>query len=316
MRKLYTFITIFCFSVLSFKAQNFLRPTEWKKYRKELIFGTGTSNFLGDLGGGNSDGSHYTPLDLNLATTRPALSVGMRYKLQRWLNVTGKFGYLVVSGSDEYSKEVFRRERNLNFKSNIFELSGRVEAGWQSHRHRGGGKYGSHLGGYTRLKNTGHSIYCFVGIGGFYFNPKGKTPDGKYVKLRPLHTEGQGLPNGPKQYSNFSLCIPIGIYYKYTISNGWSLGAELSFRKTFTDYIDDVSGVYYDSTALAKAYGPLSAQMADPNIYPNHHYTRPAADGKPAVRGDSQKDFYMSLEITLSYTFKTQRRSARLRSKF
>lgn len=314
MRKFYIFGTIFCFSVLSFEAQNFLRPNEWTKYRKEIIFSVGTSNFLGDLGGGNSTASNYTPLDLNLATTRPALGIGGRYKLKRWLNVMAKFDYLVVSGDDKYSKEASRRERNLNFKSNIFELSGRLEAGWQSNK-RGGGKYGM-THGYSRMRNSGHSLFCFIGVGGFYFNPKGRTPEGKYVALYPLHTEGQGLPNGPKQYSRVSVCIPVGAYYKYTINNGWAIGAELNVRKTFSDYIDDVGGVYYDSTALAHNYGPLSAQMADPNIYPSHHYTRPASDGTPAVRGDNHKDWYATFEITLSYTFKTHRRSARLRSKF
>ena len=32
----------------------------------------------------------------------------------------------------------------------------------------------------------------FVGVGGFYFNPKAKY-EGKWVSLQPLGTEGQGL---------------------------------------------------------------------------------------------------------------------------
>ncbi|MBX3163095.1 MAG: hypothetical protein KF900_01325 [Bacteroidetes bacterium] len=313
MRK--SFIYLFSFSLFVFtaQAQNFLRLGDWKKYRKEVFGGVGTSNFLGDLGGGNTTGRDYSPADLNFSTTRMAISAGGRYKLERWLNVGGKLSYLAVRGDDKLSTEISRQQRNLNFKSNIFELTGRVEAGWQKNR-VGGTKYSNHS--YKRLRGSGHSIYGFIGIGAFYFNPKGKAPDGKYVKLRPLHTEGQGLPDGPKQYSRISVAIPVGVYYKYHISNVWTVGAEFSIRKTFTDYIDDVGGVYYDSTALANNYGVLAAQMADPNIYPKRSYTRPAADGTRAIRGDKQKDVYMSLEITLSYTFKEKRRLTRLRSKF
>ena len=41
------------FSVAFFQqvnSQNFTRPNDWKKYRKELIFQAGASEFLGDLG--------------------------------------------------------------------------------------------------------------------------------------------------------------------------------------------------------------------------------------------------------------------------
>jgi hypothetical protein len=34
--------------------------------------------------------------------------------------------------------------------------------------------------------------YFLVGVGGFHFNPQGKDPaTGDWVKLKPLHTEGQ-----------------------------------------------------------------------------------------------------------------------------
>jgi hypothetical protein len=161
-----------------------------------------------------------------------------------------------------------------------------------------------------------------VGIGGFYYNPKGLNSQAAWVALKPLHTEGQGLDGGPKQYSNFSLSIPMGGYYKLTINKIWSVGVEFSYRKTLTDYIDDVSGTYYDPTKLEAAYGPMSAQMSDPSkgrLDPNSPFysaTSPGGYGQAAQRGDRQKDAYMSLEISVSYIFKKQRRSARLRSKF
>jgi len=44
------------------------------------------------------------------------------------------------------------------------------------------------------------------------------------VELRPLHTEGQGMPGGPKEYSKIAVCIPFGAYYKFVYKKIWSLG--------------------------------------------------------------------------------------------
>ena len=271
-----------------------MRPNEWKKYRKEVYGSVGAANFLGDLGGQKGNGKDYSPADLNFSQSRTALGIGARYKLKRSVNVSGKFNFLNVSGSDAKTNNPVRKNRNLNFKSNIYEISLRAEIGYQSTK-RGGSRYG---------------------VRGFYFNPKGKTADGEWVALRPLHTEGQGLPGGPKQYSNLSMNIMGGAYYKLTINKIWSVGIEFCYRKTFTDYIDDVGSRYYDPVALTEAYGPQSAQLADPNLGLIPGATAPAGDGTPAQRGDTQKDAYMSLELTVGYTFKKARKSARLRSKF
>ena len=296
------------------EAQSFMRPNEWKKYKREVFVSIGTSNFLGDLGGQKGNGKDYSPADLNFSQSRTALGIGARYKLKRSVNVSGKFNFLNVSGSDAKTNNPVRKNRNLNFKSNIYEISLRAEIGYQSTK-RGGSRYGVRRN-YGRMKNITHNVYAFGGLGGFYFNPKGKTADGEWVALRPLHTEGQGLPGGPKQYSNLSMNIMGGAYYKLTINKIWSVGIEFCYRKTFTDYIDDVGSRYYDPVALTEAYGPQSAQLADPNLGLIPGATAPAGDGTPAQRGDTQKDAYMSLELTVGYTFKKARKSARLRSKF
>ncbi|MGZ3921077.1 MAG: hypothetical protein ACXVNO_07890 [Bacteroidia bacterium] len=299
--------------VYPLSSQNFSRPGDWKKYRKEVFITMGTANFLGDLGGRNKVGTDYSPIDLNFQETRTSFGLAYRYKLQRWLNIASKFNYMIVRGNDALTTEPFRHNRNLNFKSNIFELSGRIEIGWQSAKV--GNRYGIKRTLNRRMKSNNQGLFLFAGIGGFYYNPKGYGPGG-YVKLRPLHTEGQGLPGGPKQYSNYSICIPLGVYYKATIQKVWTVGIEFAWRKTFTDYIDDVGTRYYNNAALAAAYGPLSAQMADPSLGNISGATSPNADGTGAQRGDIQKDSYVTLEITVGYTFKQKRKRARLRSKF
>lgn len=299
---------------LNLSSQNFTRPGEWKRYRKEVFVTMGTSNFLGDLGGRDKTGTDYSPVDLDFPQTRTAFGVGYRYKIQRWINVAGKFNYLIVRGDDALTADPYRNNRNLNFKSNIFELSGRVEIGWQSNK--AGNRYGIKRTLSRRMKNNNHNIFLFAGIGGFYYNPKGRTPSGAYTKLKPLHTEGQGLDGGPKQYTNYSICLPFGAYYKLVINKQWTVGVEAAWRKTFTDYIDDVGTRYYDKAALAAAYGPLSAQMADPSLGNIYGATLPDGSGLAAQRGDRQMDSYVSVEVTVGYIFKQKRKRARLRSKF
>lgn len=292
-----------------------MRPNEWKKYKREVFVSVGTSNFLGDLGGQKGNGKDYSPADLNFSQSRTAFGIGARYKLKRVVNVAAKFSYLNVHGDDAKTQNVYRNNRNLNFKSNIFELSLRGEFGYQSTK-RGGSRYGVRRN-YGRMKNITHNLYGFVGAGAFYFNPKGKDKEGNWVELRPLHTEGQGLPGGPKEYSRFSFNIFGGAYYKVTINKIWSLGVEFCYRKTFTDYIDDVGGRYYDPKLLAQQpNGAKAVEMADPSLGKIPGATSPDANGLAAQRGDTQKDGYMSLEFTVGYTFKKARKSARLRSKF
>jgi hypothetical protein len=313
MRKV-LLLLITSFFVLIAEAQNFTRPGDWKKYRKEIFITGGTSNFLGDLGGRDQIGKDYSPVDLELSQTKTAFGLGYRYKLDTWINVTTKFNYLIVKGDDALTQEPFRNNRNLNFKSNIFELSGRVEIGYESKK--SGNRYGIKKTLNRRHKANTHAIFVFAGVGGFYYNPKGRAPNGKYVKLMPLRTEGQGLDGGPKKYTNYSVCIPLGLFYKCTINKQWSVGVEVAWRKTFTDYIDDVGTSYYDSTALATNFGPLSATMADPSKGIIFGATSPDASGVAAQRGDRQKDSYVSLEITVGYIIKQKRKRARLRSKF
>lgn len=314
MRKLYACLLL-SFVVYQAGAQSYSRPGAWKKYRKEVFVSVGSANFLGDLGGSAKEGTSFGPRDLNFSQTRTAFGFGARYKVKRWMNVAGKFNYLILKGDDAKSANPIRNNRNLNFRSNVFELSARAEFGYQSSR-TSGNRYGIKKNYSAASKNLTHNLFGFIGIGAFYFSSQGKDATGNYVALKPLHTEGQGLPGGPKQYSSISVCIPVGVFYKLNFNKKWSLGVEVAFRKTFTDYIDDVGSNYYDRKALEDNYGLASAQMADPSRGDVYGATLPAADGTAAQRGNKQKDFYMTFEVTAGYLIKQKRKSARLRSKF
>ena len=53
--------------------------------------------------------------------------------------------------------------------------------------------------------------------------------------------------------------------YKANLGSKWRIAAEFNIRKTFTDYLDDVSGLYYDNDAIRAQGGAAAAHFADPS---------------------------------------------------
>lgn len=315
--KIYIFSALFigCISINYMYSQALARPNAWKKYRREVVVSVGASGFLGDLGGRNTIGKDNSPVDLEFAATRPAVSAAFRYKLNKNINWHSSLNYLLLSGNDNLTQEQYRNNRNLSFRSNVFEIATRIEFGISSFKRPG--VYSLKKSLVRTSKTRAYELIGFVGVGAFYFNPKAIDPtSGKYVALYPLHTEGQGLPGGPKQYKRVSISLPVGAALHVILNKYWSVGMEFCYRKTFTDYIDDVSTTYYDKTALADAYGPTSALMSDLSKGDIPGASSPAGDGTRAQRGDKNKDSYMSLQITVGRFFPPKRGRTKLRSKF
>ncbi len=110
--------------------------------------------------------------------------------------------------------------------------------------------------------------YGIVGIGAFRYNPQGLyfEPNGssKWVDLRPLKLEGQGMTEYPdrKPYNLTQIEIPMGFGAKYYIKENMYIGFEILHRKTFTDYVDDVSTRYIDPAYFDLYLTPEQAMMA------------------------------------------------------
>ena len=67
-------------------------------------------------------------------------------------------------------------------------------------------------------------------------------------------------------------------------------------RKTFTDYLDDVSKRYYDPVLLAAAHGETAAIMSDKSIGTDPNYTN-----RGRQRGNATtKDWYAFAGIILT----------------
>jgi hypothetical protein len=161
------------------------------------------------------------------------------------------------------------------------------------------------------FKTFSIDAYLFAGVGGFYFNPQGKY-DGEWYNLRPLSTEGEGLPGGPPEYSQFAFCIPAGIGAKYLIDPQWSVGMELSTRLwTSTDYIDDTHGNYFSPAEIAEYKGQIAAALSHPVLG-----LIPGQDIVGTERGDpTHNDSYMFLLFSVNYRPNPYHRR-RSRSKF
>jgi opacity protein-like surface antigen len=307
------FIPVFFLGNSAF-AQYFAKRDSWKKEQNEFFVGGGATGFLGDLGGLNKIGTHYSYADLETSLTKTAWSGGFRHRIsKKWASRT-EFNFLQVSGNDALTQEPYRHNRNLNFKSNIFELSTSAEFALSFDKH--GNKYKIKKTMLRRYHSYGSYYYLTAGIGVFYFNPKEQL-GGTWYNIHQYSTEGQGLPGGPKQFSRISISIPFGIGAKYTIARRWSVGIEYLFRKTFTDYLDGVSTTYYDRAKLMQYKGATAVALADPSLGLIPGATAPNGDGSGAQRGDKRdKDSYFTLQIKVGYVLKSKKHRRTTKAKF
>ena len=159
-------------------------------FRHHLELGVGTTNFLGDLGGKDAIGTNDLR-DLEWSQFHLAAMAGYRYQFAKPLFLRIDAAYGKLTGDDKLTKEPFRMNRNINFKTTLVELNAMVEF-----KVRLGGKKG-HQYRMKRVNSDsgpwryrGSYLSLFAGVGVFHFNPKTEL-DGEWIELRPLRTEGQ-----------------------------------------------------------------------------------------------------------------------------
>lgn len=282
-------LLIFIFSLVPFVGFS----QSWKYYRQEIHIGIGASNFLGELGGANQIGTDRLK-DLEFSMTRPSLKVGYRYMFNPYFKGGADLLYGRLNGDDQLTKEAYRNNRNLHFRSPIVEFALFFE--YYPFTEKTGHMY--RMKGVAGNKEKYFSPYISLGFGGFWFNPRAYYPvDGKWHNLHSLQTENVA-------YKRVSICIPMGVGVKYSLSKELSIGFEVSGRKTFTDYIDDVSTVYADKSGE----DAMSIYFANPTT----NQIPPLVDGSIVIsptdigqqRGDpTDKDAYMFAIFSVNYRF-------------
>lgn len=233
------------------------------------------------LGGANYKGelSRHT---FNTDFIHPAGGVFYRHNWNRRWSWKLELNLGKVSGDDAFANTAFEVDRNLSFYSTIFEVSPQIEFNF--------------LPFETGRNDYPFSPYLFTGIAIFHFNPKTKF-NGAEVELQPLGTEGQGL-NGRKKYKRLQFAIPIGGGIKVSVGK-IGIGIEVGARRTYTDYLDDVSTLYPDLNALAAANGGVAAALSD-RSYSRGDTTAAVLNPYMKQRGNvSDKDWYLFGGITI-----------------
>jgi hypothetical protein len=306
-----------------------------KHFGKEHVYsGVGFSlsalNYYGDL----------SPLPSKFSTdisyTKPAIGISFFHRFGPRYTLVGQFMYGTLKGSDAESAKQsgnesanFREIRNLSFRNRIQELS--VVAVFDLFENEG-----------TYISRVKWTPYAFAGIALFHHNPQAQapktyldgTPDphaGQWVDLQPLGTEGQNATllstdanYGIKTYSLMQVAIPFGLGARFRLNEVFDLWADIGFRYTFTDYLDDVSKHYvdlgvFDPTGTFTGQNQLAQAMSyRSNELPGATtgYTYVGRDGKTYntynggygaetkdnVRGNSKNnDIYMVTSLKITY---------------
>ena len=171
------------------------------------------------------------------------------------LRVQGIYGK--VSGNDAKSNDINQLNRNLNFSSFVLEIGPLLEINFVDYI----------IGSLSRKKYKFQTPYLFAGITYFKMNPLG-TYQGENIELQPLATEGQETSQNASQnrYQLNQISIPLGLGYKFNLTDRFAMSLEYGIRKTFTDYLDDVSGRYPNLQLLSSEAGMVSADMSDRTV--------------------------------------------------
>lgn len=187
-----------------------------------------------------------------------------------------------ISADESKSPFEYERNRNLSFFSPLSEGSLQVEFNFFN--------YGF---GFRQRRIT---PFLFSGVSVAVFNPKVNFNNTIY-ELKYYKTEGQD------QYNTTTYSIPFGAGAKFNFGQYFNIIGEIGFRNTSTDYLDDVSGYYPNSSQLQGNSPEITAlriALSDRSI------NKIGVSG--TQRGDfRKKDSYLFVGLTLSYTFVSQK---------
>jgi len=258
----------------AFLALGFTADAQYKE-NTEVGFIGGVSYYLGDL-----NTTHFN-------NSLPFGGIVIRKNIDRRFSYKAELLYLNISADDrEDATDTIAIDRGLHFRSSVFELSGQIEFNFLPF------ESGNALYTWTPFVYTGLSF--------FHFNPQAENKDGLWVNLQELGTEGQGSTSFPERtkYPLAQLTIPLGGGLKIAINPSFNIILEYGVRKTFTDYLDDVSTTYPEGVNSNVAdISNATYEMSDPT---GTHFAG-------EQRGDpDKKDWYSFVGITLSFKLNNQ----------
>lgn len=233
----------------------------------EIGASAGAAGYMGDLNANN-------PVKVS------GISYGgfIQRNFDGYLSAKINFTHGTIDGDDALSNDAQFRARNLKFTTYLNEIAAIGEFNFF--------KYIPEAG-----KNK-FTPFVFLGVGSLNYTPT-TIYQGVAYDLRSYETEGEKKP-----YPNNAFSVIYGVGAKYNIMGKFTLSANIGYRNPNTDYLDDVSGYY------PPPVGGISQALSDRSGENTGNYI-----GTPGTqRGDLRShDTYFFTQISLSYTFVTQR---------
>lgn len=332
MRKLCTLVLLLTLAMTLVSTDADAQRFTMRKRYASVGVHLGAMNYFGDI----VPEPDFT--SLRFKSTRPNIGISYTYRYFPRISVRSSLHWGRIIGDDAKSASINETEnegrfrRNLSFRNDIKELSvvGIVDLFENRQTYR---------------RRPDFVPYGFVGIAVMHHNPKAYYENGSHpglsadqdiptgwYELQPLGTEGQQLEGGDP-YKRVQVAIPFGLGVRYKLDRYWDLSFEVGWRKTFTDYLDDVSTGYVNKSDLLgssnaspnrKASAILSDRSAeagfenqnisDPN--PGVPYKRLSGYGTPEnqVRGHrTDKDWYIVSGVNINYILTPRIRSPKFR---
>lgn len=251
--------TLFIYSEID--AQSFFN----NRHNRRLLVsgGTGVTSYYGDLNAPND----YLDGTLNLTGS-------LIYMINSQVGIEAELFWYRIKGDDATNGyDGGTNFRNLSFVSNNQEISVN-------------GSYYILPNGTRYYQRQPINPYVFAGIGITYFKPKADL-DGVTYSLRQYQTEGVA-------YGPFTVVIPMGVGARVMLGPYFNFVLEAGYRKTFTDYLDDVSNRYVDNNSFDD---PIAAALADRG--PEIGYDLRSAGSR---RGNpDRKDAYFAINAKVEF---------------
>ncbi len=264
-------------AVASLGSNNIYAQRNMANSGTDIGIATGYSSYLGDL----------LPQTYTIALPGWANGIFVRQNINDRFAVRAFTNICRVNGSD-YKKnggDLSRYRRNLSMRTDIVEVG--VQGEISLFRFDKLNPFNS-----EGLSYSSWTPYIYGGFNMFHFNPKALYGT-EWVALQPLTTEGTA-------YSRMSFAIPFGLGVKYQVHERMTLALEFGFRKTFTDYLDDVSGNYPDRAALLDSKGQTAVDLSyrgdETPSNPRAEFPSGKRRGNP-----NDKDWYTVTQISYSY---------------
>jgi hypothetical protein len=312
----------------------------------DLGFGTGLTNYFGDLGNGEF---------MQSSSTRPGVEVtlrniispkevsGMKYSA---FNVEASLSWHRIGYDESKSlsgldvSEMRNYNRGLGFRNDIFGVSTHVSYTYYPNRHK-------------PLYKQGLALFVYGGVGIYHSNPKadlfrGKIDinnryyfwndgttrdapegtvganviekDGDYeTSLKDWHTEGQGSSDETKaskdMYKNWNIGIPVGFGFRYGVNKAITLSLEVGYYKFLTDYLDDVSDAYATYKEIEQQFpnDPIKQELAKYISDPTGKGTDGYVDAYTSIRGNpgiTDSYSFISMEIAYKINWKPEKITA------